>query len=119
MPDGALPRRDPEQSDDQKPERVVLCGACGHEVARVADRVVVGPGDLHTFVNPAGEVFELVCFSRADGVAAFGEPSLAFTWFPGHTWRYAGCRSCGVQLGWRFEGPQIFWGLNRRALRWP
>lgn len=119
MPDGALPRRDPAQDDAQAPDRVVLCGACSHPIARIADRSPVGPSDLHTFMNPAGEVFELVCFREADGAAALGEPTLAFTWFPGHAWRFAACRSCGAQLGWRFEGPALFWGLIRRALRWP
>jgi len=117
--DAARPDRDSEVADDQHPDRVVRCGACDREVARVADRVTVGPSDLHTFVNPRGEVFELVCFSRADGAMAHGEPSLQLTWFPGHAWRYASCRGCGVQLGWRFQGAAVFWGLIRRALRWP
>lgn len=119
MPDASRPRPEHEVDDHDQPERVVRCGACGREIARVADRIVVGTGDLHTFVNPQGEVFELACFSRADGAVAHGEPTLQFTWFPGHAWRYAGCRGCGAQLGWHFTGAASFWGLVRRALRWP
>lgn len=113
-------RRSPDArlDDDEDGEQVACCRRCESVVARSCDRVVIGAGDLHTFVNPQGEVFELVCFSRADGAPAVGEPTLAYTWFPGHTWRVAMCRSCAAQLGWRYEGPRSFWGLIRGQLRW-
>ena len=119
MLDAARSRGQPTLDDDERVERVVRCRACEHTVAKLGDRVTIGAGDLHTFVNPQGQVFELVCFSHAAGAVASGKPSLEFTWFPGHAWRYARCRRCGVQLGWRFEGPALFWGLIRHALSWP
>jgi hypothetical protein len=103
--------------DEERAEPLVCCRRCDAEVARTSDRVVIGPGDLHTFVNPRGEVFELVCFARADGAVAVGEATLEYTWFPGHAWRFAMCRSCAAQLGWRYEGVNRFWGLIRTALR--
>lgn len=112
-------KRTPELDDEQRSERVVRCRRCEAEVARLGDRVVIGSGELHTFVNPSGEVFELVCFARADGAVAVGTPTLEYTWFPDHSWRGALCRSCGAQLGWRFDGAAVFWGLIRRALAWP
>lgn len=119
MPDSPRTRDDPSPTDASTPDPVVRCAACSREVARLADRIATEPDELHTFVNPQGDVFELVRFSRADGASAFGRPSFAFTWYPGHAWRYARCRGCGAQLGWRFEGPTSFWGLVRRALLWP
>ena len=119
MLDGARTRHDPSVVDDEPTPGVVRCGVCDREIARLAERIMVGSGELHTFVNPSGEVFELACFSQADGAVAAGPSSLELTWYAGHAWRCAGCRSCGVQLGWCFEGPTRFWGLSRRALRWP
>lgn len=72
---------------------------------------MVGDATLHTFVNPAGLVFRLTCYARADGCAAVGDPSTQWTWFPGHAWQVGICRSCAAHLGWRFSGSQTFWGL--------
>ena len=119
MPDPPRPRHDPSAADASASEPVVRCAACSREIARLADRIAIEPNELHTFVNPQGNVFELARFSRADGAAAFGRPSLEFTWYPGHAWRYASCRGCGAQLGWRFEGASSFWGLVRTSLQWP
>ncbi len=114
----STPRHDSRLDEAQGDERFVCCRACHAAVARSSDRVVIGTGDLHTFVNPSGDVFELALFSRADGASAFGHGSLEYTWFPGHAWRFAVCRSCGMQLGWHYEGLNDFWGLIRAALRW-
>lgn len=119
MLDATSPRSTPHTDDDASDDRVVRCSVCEHEIARLGDRIRVGAGDLHTLVNPKGEVFELVCFAQAEGVTARGEPTLEFTWFPGHAWSWGLCRTCGVQLGWRYDGPSSFWGLVRTALRWP
>jgi hypothetical protein len=119
MLDAVRPRSTRQSDHDADDERVVRCGVCEREVARLGDRVRVGDGQLHTFVNPQGQVFELVCFARADGAVAVGEATLEFTWFPGHAWSYARCRGCAAQLGWFYEGASRFWGLVRTALRWP
>ncbi len=103
--------------DERSAERGrVRCAACDHVVAFADDRTSVGDAGLHTFVNPAGEVFELVLFARAEGAAAVGRPTLEYTWFPGHAWTFARCRSCAAQLGWRYQGPTHFWGLITRAI---
>ena len=113
-------RRAPERGASLRDERLLLCRACEAEVARTDDRVTIGAGDLHTFVNPQGQVFELVCLDRADGAVALGEPTLAYTWFPGYAWCYAYCLRCTRQLGWYFDGQAGgFWGLDRAALLEP
>jgi hypothetical protein len=100
-------------------EPLLAQGTIAAHLSASGREALAEPDELHTFVNPQGDVFELVRFSRADGAAAFGESSMQFTWYPGHAWRYAGCRGCGAQLGWRFEGASSFWGLVRTALQWP
>ena len=119
MLDAARPRTTRQPDDEARAERLVRCRVCEHEVARIGDRVTVGSGEVHTFVNPQGQVFPLVCFARAKGVIAIGQPTLEYTWFPGHAWRLGLCRRCGVQLGWFYEGASTFWGLVRTALLWP
>lgn len=113
-------RRSPDArlDDEARRERVVCCIKCDAIVARTSDRVVIGSGDLHTFVNPQGNIFELICFARAEGAVAIGSPTLEYTWFPGHAWRAGLCRACAAQLGWRYDGASSFWGLIRTALRW-
>lgn len=100
-----------DRTERSAKRRSVRCAACAHVVAFAEDRTSVGDGGLHTFVNPAGEVFELMVFERADGAAAVGHPTLEYTWFPEHAWTFARCRGCAAQLGWRFVGPTTFWGL--------
>lgn len=113
------PARSPRdvRAEHPKPEAWVRCRVCKAEVARIRDQTELG--ELNVFVNPAGHVFELALFRHAPGAVARGEPSFEFSWFPGHAWRFAHCRGCGVQLGWRFEGSSQFWGLNRGSLAWP
>ena len=119
MPDAPVKRPIRTNEAEHEDQRWVRCCACAEPSARASDRVLINGGELHTFVNPQGEVFELACFSQAPGARASGQPSLAFTWFPGHSWRFALCQRCGAQLGWRYEGPQLFWGLIRARLVWP
>jgi hypothetical protein len=116
--DSTRARNDARLDDVERDESLVYCAVCDAVVARTGDRVVIGAGDLHTFVNPQGAVFELACFCRAEGATAIGEGTLEYTWFPGHAWRVAICRACGTQLGWRYDGASSFWGLSRAALRW-
>ncbi|MFV8750249.1 cereblon family protein [Nannocystaceae bacterium ST9] len=119
MLDSVRPRSTGQADDHAADDRALRCKLCEREVARLADRVSIGSGELHTFVNPRGEVFELVCFARAEGVVARGEATLEFTWFPGHAWRFGMCRTCGAQLGWHYRGDSNFWGLVRASLHWP
>lgn len=88
-----------------------MCRRCGAAIAHEDDRIVVGESELHTFVNPDGAVFRLTCFALAPGCVEVGEPTKHWTWFPGHAWQVAVCRACRTHLGWRFSGPDVFWGV--------
>jgi hypothetical protein len=81
-------------------------------------KIAVNGSHGHTFFNPAGIVYELGCFRKAPGCRIAGERSSEFSWFTGHVWRFALCRSCNAHLGWFFEGSEnAFYGLIFANLR--
>ncbi len=98
----------------------ILCQACGHPLTRPNWRVDRHGSHAHTFFNPHGLMFEILCFSKAPGCLGVGEPSTEFTWFSGHAWQIAVCQGCMEHLGWRFAGEAAsFWGLIRNRLAEP
>lgn len=93
-------------------ERAIVCARCGAPVARERDRMSAFGSHEHDRVNPAGYLFRIACFARADGAVAVGAPSDEFPWFPNHRWRVVVCGSCFVHLGWSFAGAEAsFFGL--------
>lgn len=66
----------------------------------------------HTFANPHGFVFRIVCFAQAPGAPCVGARSTEFSWFAGMAWTVAVCGGCGRLMGWRFAGSErSFFGL--------
>lgn len=99
-----------------KDDPVILCRNCRNAVTKPEFRISVANGFSHTFANPAGHVFEIGCFSRADGCTAASPPSSEFSWFKGYVWHVGICRHCQAQLGWIFSsstgtGRAGFFGL--------
>jgi hypothetical protein len=105
------PRGKPRSATRVDEGKAVLCRACRAEIASARDRIALGDGSPHTFVNPHGFVFRLVGFADAPGCVELGRPSRHFSWFPGCAWQVALCRTCEAHLGWRFSGVDTFWGL--------
>jgi hypothetical protein len=112
---GGSDRAKGETQGESKPVRrddpVLRCRACGRPVARHEDRIEVSGAHAHTFVNPAGIIFDVGCFDRAAGCVPVGAPSAFFSWFPGYAWRAAVCVGCLVHLGWSYGERPDFWGL--------
>jgi len=103
-----------------KDERPVRCRTCGAAITAAGAAIEIGGQTDHAFFNPAGVLFEIRCYTSAEGCVVHGDPTYEFTWFPGHAWRYATCASCGTHLGWRFSGDdQRFFGLILRLLNDP
>jgi hypothetical protein len=82
--------------------------------------VITAPGNRyemdgasrHTFFNPAGIVYEIDCYAKAEGCTVRGEPSGEFSWFSGYRWQYSHCGQCMTHLGWFFTaGDHAFFGL--------
>lgn len=110
-------RIDAEVLDDE--DDAIFCAGCGAFVTRGRWRISMNGGHEHTYFNPAGHFFCVVCFKEAPGTAVAGNPTDEFTWFRGYLWRFALCRHCGVHLGWQYEGeaaPAVFFGLIKPKL---
>ncbi len=118
---GAVPAEAVEEKEGDQPEALILCRNCGHAIARPNDRAERNGSHRHTFANPHGIVYEILCFISADGCAGSGQATDEFTWFKGYRWRVAVCRACLVHLGWIFtagSGDQ-FYGLIFDRLIFP
>lgn len=103
-----------KQTDDS-----IFCAKCGHRVTRTRFRLSKGGSHDHVFFNPAGVMFEVLCFKEAEGVVDVGPSTEDHTWFPGYGWNFALCINCSDHLGWCFKGdgdPPVFFGLIRNKL---
>ena len=92
-------------------EGLVLCRSCGHVIT--SDRAACAKDGRHehTFRNPTGYSFHLLCFGEAPGCKFSGPPTDEATWFPGYAWNFALCAGCGTHLGWGYQGKESFVGL--------
>lgn len=93
--------------------RFLLCARCGLRVTQEGNRIIVQGNHEHRFFNPHGLIFELGCFDSAPGCAPVGEPTMEFTWFPGHAWQATLCLGCLNHLGWLYASAAArgFFGL--------
>lgn len=80
-----------------------VCRSCQQRITRPSDRFAVHGSHTHTFANPSGIVFEIVCFAYASGFSFMGPPSTDFSWFTGHSWRITICAACLSHVGWFFS----------------
>ncbi|XP_041854888.1 uncharacterized protein si:ch211-51h9.7 [Melanotaenia boesemani] len=99
-------------------DTLILCRACGHELAsgtdihfvpsRLAlssrnDTLVSGRRvNVQLFENPHGLQFEVITFRKAD-VTKHWPADTHFSWFPGFSWTMATCPRCKSHLGWAFQ----------------
>ena len=92
----------------------IRCAGCGHPITTADRRIEMGGAHAHRFANPAGFVYEIGCFRDAPGCRNRGEPTLEWTWFPGHPWSISVCGRCTAHLGWAYgagDGGGAFFGL--------
>lgn len=97
-----------DQKTDEQQEKSVLCKNCGFAVTDPS--FAIEPQE-HTFRNPAGYSFHVVCYSDAPGASDMGEPTTIASWFPGYSWTFALCKDCHNHLGWWYNGKNRFAGL--------
>jgi len=103
--------------EEEQPEKALFCSACGHLITYENQAVEMNGSHHHTFFNPAGIVYEIRCFSSAQGCLVYGESSSEFTWFAGYSWCLALCAGCHSHMGWSFSsGEAGFYGLIGRKL---
>jgi len=97
-----------EEKSDVQSQKAVRCKNCGHTVTDPA--LAVEPHE-HTFRNPAGFSFHVLCYSDAPGASDVGETTTEASWFPGYSWTFAICTQCRGHLGWWYSGRDRFAGL--------
>ncbi len=115
-------RTEPSAMEEDAPG--ITCRTCQARVTRPEFRIEINRGFSHTFANPHGHVYEIGCFSRADGCVKFSGTSDEFSWFKGYVWAVGLCRNCRVQLGWVFIPVRPgdldkFYGLILDQLQFP
>jgi len=93
---------------DEEPKQTVRCANCEFDITE--PEYAIEPHE-HTFRNPAGFSFHVVCYSTAPGAIEAGEPSSLATWFEGYEWTYAICGQCHRHIGWFYSGKDRFAGL--------
>ncbi len=101
------------KKDQEDEEKYILCGKCENKITLPSHKMEVQGSFNHTFLNPAGHVFHIGCFGKADGCIVLGIPTSEWTWFQNNEWRTAVCSQCFEHLGWFFSSPQgkDFFGL--------
>jgi|GEM_PF-939266 len=119
VPDKATPDDsvDNKSGADEGKKRSILCAGCRTVITSSRYGIQIEHNHEHTFFNPAGIIFEILCFSQARNIFIHGEPSTEFSWFKGYAWEIITCRRCVAHLGWRFsrEGTYFF-GLIKQKL---
>lgn len=109
-----------QEKTESRTKPVILCKECHQLVACPEAAIQVAGKHEHTFRNPAGYSFHLLCFREAQGALETGEPTTDACWFGGYTWSFALCAHCHQHLGWWYQGPGRFAGLiATRLLRPP
>lgn len=101
------------ESPRPDPEQPVCCGTCRHQVTTRRQAIEQSGAHEHTFRNPAGYSFHVLCYAEAAGCSLEGVPTTQASWFPGYAWCFATCSACGGHLGWHFSGAgkDPFFGL--------
>lgn len=113
---GTLEVTTPAETPAPQPEPTIRCRNCGHTLTTRGAAIEVKGAHEHTFRNPAGYSFHVVCFSEAQGTLRTGTPTYADTWFPGYAWSFALCAECQTHVGWWYTGKDTFAGLIRTRL---
>ena len=101
-------------------EETINCAQCNHPVTDPSCQITVDDAFVHVFANPHGHVFEIGCFSQADGCNSGSPDSTEFTWFAGFSWQVGICSHCHSHLGWIFTSEvRRFYGLILDRLIFP
>jgi hypothetical protein len=100
----AEPANTSQAEPQVSPDKVVRCRACGHSLTQRSKAIVINGSHEHTFRNPAGYSFHVMCFSDASGGQRAGEATSAASWFAGFDWCFALCGKCQTHVGWWYLG---------------
>lgn len=101
-------------------EKKICCAYCLHAITDPDSQISVNGSFYHVFANPHGYVYEIGCFSNAEGCRKVSSSSSEFSWFSGFSWQVCICEQCASHLGWIFlSDTKIFYGLIIEKLIFP
>ena len=102
-----------DETSSDSPENRLVCSYCRTHITWKEAATRINGSHKHVFVNPAGLVFEVGCFSRAVNLSGLGPVTSEFTWFPGYSWQTVLCSNCHSQMGWIYHSHDgsVFFGL--------
>lgn len=101
-----------EKKFGSRDKHFILCRKCGNPITTSDCNIAVNEQYMHKFSNPEGVIYEIGCFSSADGCFIDGDPTLNHTWFEDFRWNYSFCSRCFTHLGWHYQrGDERFFGL--------
>ena len=103
-----------EEDTEVEKQKTVRCRACQHDITRPS--LAIEPHE-HTFRNPAGYSFHVLCYSDAPGATDAGDSTTEASWFHGYAWTFAICAQCRNHLGWWYKGTDRFAGLIATRLK--
>lgn len=90
----------PLEEPATQPDEAVLCAACAHALTHRSKAIDVGGAHEHTFRNPAGYSYHVLCYTEASGSHRVGIPASEASWFAGYDWCFAICGQCHEHVGW-------------------
>lgn len=99
---------DEKTETEEETQKSILCRNCSFAIT---EKGFAREPHEHTFRNPAGYSFHVLCYSEAPGAADAGESTTEASWFAGHAWTFAICMQCHNHLGWWYHGSSRFAGL--------
>lgn len=105
---------EPEIEENTDEKKTIVCRNCEFEIT--SPEFATQPHE-HTFRNPAGYSFHVLCFADAPGAAEVGDPTSEASWFAGYEWTFAICKQCQNHLGWWYHGRSHFAGLIATRLK--
>jgi hypothetical protein len=106
-----------DSQNKEIPDNHLYCILCRNRITSLDHTIQINGSTKHCFTNPQGLLFEISCFSEAEGCAQTGTSTLEFTWFHGYQWRYAVCAKCHMHLGWFYQlNSHHFYGLILKSL---
>ncbi|KAK3165409.1 hypothetical protein QOZ80_1AG0032810 [Eleusine coracana subsp. coracana] len=98
---------------------IIRCRNCLTLIARRSDMVMVSSdGPVGTYMKLRDHANEMIIVYNVTGLALRGDPSKAYSLFPGYTWTIALCSSCESNIGWMFTSdkknlhPKSFWAIR-------
>lgn len=109
-----------KEKKEPKGFEFICCRQCFQMITNLDQGIEVDGHHHHTFTNPNGIIYEIVCYRSAEGCDLVGNETLEWSWFQGYSWKIAVCKNCLIHIGWHFASAKdAFSGLINNRLLYP